>query len=473
MKQSLTINILLVFILSLGFARFLPAQSQSDSLELLITSSKGIEKTKLLNRLASLYLETNLDTALSVATKAFSQAQNYDDQGEIAKATRTLADAWFYLNDLNKAIEFYKLSAEAEKERNGPQSKAYGVRLADIAYCFNALSQYDLAQEFYNHALEVAKNNNDIEETANNLNNLGHNCFAYGNYSIAISYFSQALALDKERQIDEYISVDLNNIGKVYFSWKKYDRAIEYYREALEKANITGNESMQAIRLSNIGQAYEALNEYDSAMYYLNKALIIDRKLGKRGKEGIRLSHVGLVFLKQQQYAASLQIFQEAQSIFEDLGKISSQAIVLNHLGDLMLLQENYNEALSYFRSSIEISASTNLRAEKLKSLKGLSDVYYHLDDTQRSFDYFKQFTQLKDSIFNEEKHRQIAEFETRYETNKKEQENTLLKQEARIQENQKTILLITISATLIVTALFFLFVYHQTKIIDTEQKTS
>jgi len=471
MKKSWIFHVLILTFFAVFLVPELSAQNKIDSLQRLIDKTRGIEKAKHFNTLALVFLDFDLDKAINTATMAHQLAESLGNFDELAKATRTLADAWFYKNDLYKAIEFYKLSASAENEANGPLSKRYGERNGDIGYCYYALTQYDYAQEYYGKALNIAREINDTEEIANNLNNLGQVYFAWGEYDKAISSFSQALVLDQERQIDEYISVDLNNIGKVYFSWKKFERAIEYYNESLEKAIAANNEPMQAIRLSNIGQAYEAMNNFDAALDYLNRALEIDRKLGNRGKIGIRLSHIGMVYLKQGKYNESLINLSKALSIFEESGQISSQAITLNHIGDLKSKEKKYQQALDYFNRSLEISKSRGMKAQQLRSLKSISDVYQNLGEFSGSLNYFKQYSGLKDSIFDEEKHRQIAEFETRYETEKKEKENAFLKQEAKIQRNQKIIFIISGLALLMLAALFiFLFTTKRKSLIQNKK---
>jgi tetratricopeptide (TPR) repeat protein/DNA-binding CsgD family transcriptional regulator len=460
MKERFKISFLLVFCLMTFHLRDMSAQTNIDSLQHLIDDSKGIQKAKQLNVLASVYLDFDLDKAIATATMAHQLAERLNEPGEQAKATRTIADVYFYKNDLYKAIEFYKLSAEAEKTANSPLSRYFVARIGDIGYCYSALSQFDNAELYYNKALDIARQINDTEEIATNLNNLGQVYCAWGEYDKAISSFTGALELDEERQIEEYISVDLNNIGKVYFSWKKFDKAIEYYNEALEKAVSLSNEPMQAIRLSNIGQAYEALGEYDLALDFLEKALAIDQSHGNKTKVGIRLSHIGMVNMKQEKYATARQNLNASLEIFEEMGIAHSQAITLNHLGDLVAQQKEYNQALAYYNRSLDISREIGLRAQELRSLLGISEAHQQLGNYSAALINYKHYALLNDSIFDEEKHRQVAEFEARYETEKKEKENALLKQEAKIQRNQKTIFIISGFGILLV-AMLFIFLFN------------
>nr|MBC8342619.1 adenylate/guanylate cyclase domain-containing protein [Bacteroidota bacterium] len=50
-----------------------------------------------------------------------------------------------------------------------------------------------------------------------------------------------------------------------------------------------------------------------------------------------------------------------------------------------------------------------------------LSELYDKLGNFKEALSYYRFYTSLKDTIFNEEKHKQFAEFQTKYETEKKE----------------------------------------------------
>ena len=136
-----------------------------------------------------------------------------------------------------------------------------------------------------------------------------------------------------------------------------------------------------------------------------------------------------------------------------------------------MLKQEKYSHALTFFKESLQISHQRGMKAQELRSLNSISEVYQNLGNFQGSLNYYKQYSALKDSIFNEEKHRQIAEFGARYDTEKKEKENTLLKQETKIQRDQKIIFIVSGLAMLVVAMLFiFLFTTKRKSLIQSKK---
>ncbi len=410
-----------------------------------------------LNDSAEALLDSDPDRSIIYAKQSLELGEGRNDHIQKACSQRIIADALYYKADYLKAIDFYKASAETEKSVSGKMAQNYQKRLSDVGFCYMKLAIYEKAIEYYLLSLEIARERNDIEEIASNLNNLGYTAFCQGNYKQAISFFDQTLQIDRERKNDENISIDLNNIGKVYFSWKKYDKSLEYYQESLNMAIAAQNENMQAVRLSNIGQVYESMDEIDKALDYLNQALELDQKLGNTEKVGIRQSHLGVVYLKQGKYQEAYENFTNAIGIFERSNNIPSKIITLNHLGDLMNARDMHDEALSYFYESLKLSRRLGLRAQQMRSAKSISNTYKETGDFEKSLKYFETYTQLKDSIFNDEKHRQLAEFEARYETEKKEKENELLRQDANIQRKQKIIFIVSGIALLLLAVSFII----------------
>jgi len=211
---------------------------------------------------------------------------------------------------------------------------------------------------------------------------------------------------------------------------KTYARQdIDTLRQLIE--NSHGKE--KAGYLNSIGQVYEAMGKYDLALDYFNRALKLDRELGDEKKIGIRLNNMGEIYMKEGQYAQSLNNLTRALQIFRKYNMPTSECITLNSLGLLMQKQGHYRESLDYFNRSLEISRAHKMKPYILKSLKNISESYYRMNDYKNSLDYYKTYTALKDSMFTAEQSKQLAEFEIRYETEKKEKENAALKQKAEI----------------------------------------
>ena len=415
------------------------------------------EKTIALTAYAENLLNRDLDSCILVSSSAVELAEKFDLPDSKALAQKLIADAYYYKTEYLTAIDWYLASAETELEHNGRNSAGYQNRVGDVGFCYMKMALYDKADEYYLISLEISRTRMDSTEIASNLNNLGLTAFSKGNYPEAIKYFDQTLQLDRKRKSKADISSDLNNIGKVYLVWKKFDKALEYYRESLEMAIEAGNKSMQAIRLSNMGQAYEMKGDLDKALDYVTRGLELDIELGNTAKTGIRYSHLGLIFLKKGAYKKSFENLDKAIRIFEATNNTPSRVITLNHLGSLMMKQEKYQQALKYLSDAVSAANNHGIRSEEMRALRNISDSYEAMGETAKAFSYYRKFSAIKDSIFNEEKHRQLAEFEARYETEKKEKENELLRQDASIQRKQKTIFILSGTAALLLAFSFMI----------------
>ncbi|MGD1893900.1 MAG: helix-turn-helix transcriptional regulator [Cyclobacteriaceae bacterium] len=106
-------------------------------------------------------------------------------------------------------------------------------------------------------------------------------------------------------------------------------------------------------------------------------------------------------------------------------------------IGKTYRQQHQYDLAEQYLNEGIDA-------AQQINDQKQLQDIYLEFKELEnargnfrQAIAYYEQYVAVKDSLFNEEKSRQIAELQTVYETQQKEQEIAL--QNERIQTlNQK-----------------------------------
>ena len=95
------------------------------------------------------------------------------------------------------------------------------------------------------------------------------------------------------------------------------------------------------------------------------------------------------------------------------------------------------------------------------KSYKSLSKLYAATGEYDKFLNSFENYADLKDSIFIEENAKQIAEMQTKYETEKKEKENILLKKDIEIQETRNQRLIIGLSLSGFIIILLFIIIFQ------------
>lgn len=439
--------------------------SYVDSLESALKGSIGHDKVTILLDLANYYAEIDPDKAIKFAGEITGMPQT--ELAEKSEGYKILADAYFYKNDYWGAIGFYDSSARINSSVYGSMSMEYAERLGDIGFCYDLMVHYDKAIEHFRKALAISYFNDREDEIANNLNNIGKIYYQWGNYDSSIYYFENAVALDKKLGEQVYIGIDLNNIAKVYESWGKFRQALMYYKESLQIAEKEGNENSVAIRNSNIGNIYKALGNFDSAIYHYKVALEIDEKNANEQKIGIRLANLGEIFFLTGDFSPALSYYREALTIFRKAGNPESEALVLKNLGDLYTEAGNTLKAEKCYMQSLKIADSLNLRPIQLSVFKQISSLYEKTGNYKESLVYHRKYDTLEDSLFTAEKHRQLAEYQTLYQTEKKQKEIELLSKEKAIRDSDLKraknyrIFLMTVSAMLVMLAVLLFSRYR------------
>jgi signal transduction histidine kinase len=116
-------------------------------------------------------------------------------------------------------------------------------------------------------------------------------------------------------------------------------------------------------------------------------------------------------------------------------------AININNMGEVLLRAGQPAKALSYFQEALRKSEAIGFNDLRRHVMQMLSDTYSGMGSDALAKDWLQKSYALKDSMFNVERSRQLAEMATKYETEKKEKE--LARQEAKLQRRNAYLLLV------------------------------
>jgi len=431
-KMALLINlkkiscfaVLLPFFLPLAG---MPQSTISDSLLRVLTASKGLERITLLCQLANNALEENPQTSLKYANEAVSLATEQNENNLLSDALKIKADALYYLDSIRPATFAYLHALEVEELLPKPRPEILLTRMSDVGFCYQDMGLFDKSLSYYQRALDIGSRLNDSLEIASNLSNIGVSLKMMGRYGEAIDIFNQVLKLDRLRKNETDLATDYNNIGVVYREWSKYDLAVEFFNKAIEIDERLGNHQKLSTRYSNIGQVYLVWEKYPEALDYFNKALQIDSEMNAPGKIALRLHGLGLCYLSLKEYPKAIEYLKQAQETFQNLNLDFQTAIVTTHIGDVYTALKDEKNTQYYYEQSLLLAQKLALNPTVIEAAKGLCELYKNQGKYQKALKYFEIYKTAEDSVFSETSSRQINEFEIRYETGKKENQNRLL----------------------------------------------
>jgi tetratricopeptide (TPR) repeat protein len=404
-----------------------------DSLQQVLLMSDGDEKIQVLCEMAIEILYDDPEKSLEYARQAEVLALKSKTGLLLSDALKIQGDALYELDSLKQATFAYMKALEIEETLPKPRPVIMISRLSDVGFCYQDMGLFEKSLDYFQRSLALSRSVRDTTEIASNLSNIGVSLKMLGKYGEAIDAFNQTLKLDKLLGSETDMATDYNNIGMVYRAWLQFELAVEFFEKALEIDLRLGNRHKLSTRYSNIGQVYLAWDSTSRSISYLNKALEIDREMNAVGKIAVRLHGLGLSYMSLKDYKKAIEYLNEAQQIFQNLNLDFQTAIVMEHTGDAYMAMNNYKNAESYYHQSLDISQKIGLKPTVIEAARGLYSLYKKQGSYKKSLEYFEIFKVAEDSVFSETSARQINEFEIRYETEKKENQNRLLTKDVQL----------------------------------------
>jgi len=291
---------------------------------------------------------------------------------------------------------------------------------------------------YLEQALVLARKTPNSLQLPKIANQLGSMYFYSGDYEKAIRNFIVTMKAYEKLKKRSGIADCMNNIGSVYVEQHNYYKSLEYHLKALKirqenVENGTGDKNDVAMSLGNIGQSYYYLNKHNEAMNYYNKCIAMSQETGNKRRIALMYNNIGSVFAQEKKYDDALTYFEKALVIQEEFGNKQRVAMALNNIGEVYLQKGDYKKSLENYTKGLAAAEEGDALDDIKTSYQGLHDTYLALKDFENAHTYLKLFTEIKDSMYDQENTAQINEMLTKFDTNKKEQEIVLLQKEQEI----------------------------------------
>jgi class 3 adenylate cyclase/Tfp pilus assembly protein PilF len=354
------------------------------------------------------------------------------DLEKISESLNNIGICYYMMNNYHEAIAWYKKALVEDLKTGNPVEIA--TRYSNIGLAYKKLGNYDSAVTYYDKALLLDIENKDTQDIAKSYNNLGSIYDSWGRYDTAILFYENSLQFKQHLKDSAGMAISLNNIGLVYRAWGKYDEAIRFIEEALAIDRALGKVSEIPRRLNNIGLAYNQKNEYDKALEYFQEALAMAREQKNDDLLAVLYANIGNSYFKQEKYDDAIKYLQLALDLYQQMGRQVNIAAVYANLADIYKARNNYNQSIGFLSQSTKIAEQISLQDQLKNNYLLYSDIYAAMGNYPEALNYYKKYVTIKDTLFSEEIHKQITDFQIKYETEKKDKEITLLKQKEVIQ---------------------------------------
>jgi len=307
--------------------------------------------------------------------------------------------------------------------------------LHNIGITLEAQGNYQEALTYELQALEIRKKIGDDFKTANTLNNLGIIFDEMGNPKRALENYFEARKIYEHQGDKSKIAMVISNIGIVLKAQREYDKVIGYYHEALSIYKELKNDFGIAACHANLGSVYYFTHTYDSALYY---SLLSSEEFRKQNVIQFlptTLSNAAQAYHKLGRLKEAKASLLEAQTLNEQFDNKFDLAEVLINLASVYRTENNVTDARLLVLRALSLGESIQAKKIIMDAHLELSAIEENGKNFAGALREYKLFNQQKDSLFQQDKTRQIAELETQYETEQKERKIIQLQNETLTQD--------------------------------------
>lgn len=275
---------------------------------------------------------------------------------------------------------------------------------------------------------------------------------AFGEYEEAIATSITAIqrASLEQKNNEKALAIAYTNLGRVYSLKGHHQLAIEYLLQGIKQAEKTTSKDLQLQTYHQVGKAYLNLYNAEQALYFLNKA-----KALMPTTNATLLLDLGAAYLQQADVAAATPVIEQGIELSKKQGLKRTQADGNWLLGELAYTNLDWEAADNEYYTALKQYRNIKDKLGEIRALKGQAKVkmqqnepkkavvllekalkvlsttsartplqllYHNLanafrlqKDYEQALAYYEKYTIVKDSIFDRDKTRAIAEIQTKH----------------------------------------------------------
>ncbi len=381
---------------------------------------------------------------ISVSSQELSEIQTAIHHAEEANDTLGMTRAYynlgrFYDQNNNPEQSNETLEKALELARTSNNQRAIATISNYLASNYSVMGRQQEATLLYLETFKIFMEIGDTTVAANVLINIGMDHNNRGNYEEALKTALQALELRLNCGDSTNLAFFYQQIGEVYKQLGVRDK----WKTSLETAQQLSQNSKYATFTTRIsilndwGGIYEAEKHYDKAIDAYKQ--MHQQCSAKDYLSGMATSmnNIASVYLATGMHDKALETAREALSLQErrhsNYGRLSAH----NQLGDIFLAMGKTNDAHRHFLMADQLANQFNYVVEQKTSANGLYRIAKMNGNWKEALLHHEKLTHIKDSLQNVDLQKTLTELETKYQSEKKEQQIELLSTENQLKNSR------------------------------------
>ncbi len=255
-----------------------------------------------------------------------------------------------------------------------------------------------------------------------------------GNLPKSMAMQFKALQIAKENNLLEETGTPLNFLGGDYNNLKEYSKALIYYKQAkkIYETYFPSHERLPII-LTNISKAFFSLNQFDSATYYVNQAynISIQRNISISPLIYQNLAHIQIKLGKNQ---LAIDYFHKGLALSQKNNSHRVTALISNDFAKFFQKTNQLDSCIYYAKKGLADAQLIAFKQGILNNSSLLAEIY-DTKDTKEALRYLKMANAAKESLFGAGNIQAIQTLIAQEEARQKEIEDAKLAYENQLRQ--------------------------------------
>jgi CHAT domain-containing protein/tetratricopeptide (TPR) repeat protein len=253
------------------------------------------------------------------------------------------------------------------------------------------LSRYADARAAYQHALDLARMENDRSGESEALNGLARVAIDAGQTKEAFGLAADSVKMRRALGDWRGEANSLLCLAAATMRLGNTSEAITETDESLAAARHAGDRLGEADALNLRGLFEHQLAKFPEASEHYSQALAIAREEGDRGRASRTLTNLGVVHQSSGELRAALRCFEEAMPVRKQLGDMDGFANSLYNASLVWLDVGEYQKALDGFHGALDIYRRLKIPNGEAYALQGLASLYLWTGESDKAAECLKQ----------------------------------------------------------------------------------
>jgi len=335
---------------------------------------------------------------------------------------------------------------------------------------YNALGRYYYERAEYKTSIkkyeEAIKIFNELGlklKEAKAMLGLAPNLSALGDIKKSLEYNLKALKIFESINEELETARAYSNIGNLYEKLEDRPQAIKNFEKCILLSRKLDNKKQLGTALYNLSRSQFAIKQFEAANKNIQEAYDIFKQINYKIGLSYVVQNLALIATEEGNFSAAEKYYNEGIAIAQENDDKNILGYSYGGLADIFMKQKKYNEAIEKLNIALPIANEIGNLELQVNLYDHYAQAYYAIGDYKKSIDNHRIYTGLKDSLFQANSSEKISEMQTKYDADKKDQENQLLTVQNNLSnetiKRQKTTgIIIACGLGLTLILLFFIF---------------